>query len=90
VFFDGQAMLFLLEEGDEVAVLPEFGATPAQTLEIAPIIRVWRALITLPGNRIYHRADGTPFAQKNIGYIVPATPAHRSVATRNAAAVRSE
>lgn len=73
-------MLFSLEAGDEVAVLPEFGATTARTLEIAPIIFVWRMLITLPGNRIYRRVDGCPAGQSGIGYIVPATDAHRDAA----------
>jgi hypothetical protein len=81
----GSRMLFSLEAGDEVAVLPEFGGTAAQTLEIAQIIRVWRMLITLPGNRMYGRVDGCPVGYNGIGYIVPATDAHRDAARINAA-----
>jgi hypothetical protein len=83
-------MLFSLEAGDEVAVLPEFGATACQTREIAPIINVYRMLITLPGNRVYGRVDGCPVGQPNLGYIVPATAAHRDAARINAAVAASE
>jgi hypothetical protein len=78
-------MLFSLEAGDEVAVLPVFGASPAETLEIAPIIRIWRNLITLPNNRIYGRVDGCPIGNQTAGFIVPATDVHREAAKRNAA-----
>jgi hypothetical protein len=77
-------MLFSLETGDEVAVVPEFGDSLAKTLEIAPIIRVWRGQFILPGNRISGRVDGCPIGNATTGVVVPATGAHRGATRRNA------